>query len=216
LTLQHDEAVERGSVEWLHAALYACVTGLSRSCTEGETVEVLAAWIDDDGLCVVYQYPYFDGVLGFRTGTELDTDNEMALSAPEFGQDIADFNIGEPLGSVVDHLRQDAYGVHWWGDLTDGLPQLPASERLTTVIVAARQEHERRRAEKAAMPRHGHLARRSDASDEWMLVAKPFSETWFLSAAEATATDEEIRARFNLATLTRGGHWIFRTEAPDP
>lgn len=207
--------MEPGSEEWLHAALYATVTGLSRSCTEGETVEVLAAWIDHDHLCFVYQYPVFDGVLGIRCETETGLYGEPASDPGHFGQDVADFSIGEPLGSVVDHLRQDSHGIYWWGDLNDELPALPDSTRLRSVVAAAAEEHDRRRAEKDAMPRHGHLARRTEGSDEWMLIAKPFGETWYLSAAEAAASDEEIRQRLNLATLTRGDHWAFRLAPPD-
>ena len=210
LTQPHDEAVEQGSDEWLQAALYACVTGLSHSCTEGSTVEVLAAWIDaDDCLCVVYQYPLFDGVLGLRRDTDTDMYGEQPVDPVPFGNDIADFDIGEPLGTVAEGLRQDAHGVHWWGSLEADLPVLPESERLLKVISQAREEHESRRAEKAAMPRHGHLARRAEGSDEWMVIAKPFGETWHLSDAEAAASDEEIKQRLNLASLTRGDHWTF-------
>lgn len=139
--------VEAGSLEWLHAALYACVTGLSRSCTEGETVEMLAAWIDDAGyLCFVYRYPYFDGVLGLRRDDDLAEDVfGDALADPRaLGQEIADFDIGEPLGSVAERLRTDALGVHWWGNLDDDLPTLPPSERLRDVVTASVEAHRRR------------------------------------------------------------------------
>lgn len=208
--------MEPGSDEWLRAALYACVTGLSQSCTEGSTVEVLAAWFDaDDCLCVVYQYPLFDGVLGLRRDTDTDMYGERPWDPVQLGQDIADFDIGEPLGTVAAGLRQDAHGVRWWGTLQADLPALPDSDRLLQVIAQACQEHERRRAEKAAMPRHGHLARREEGSDEWMVIAKPFGETWYLSDDEAAASDEEIKQRLNLASLTRGKHWTF-TLGPRP
>jgi hypothetical protein len=116
--------------------LYAAVTGLAHSCTEGRTVEMLAAWVDDDEyLCFVYQYPYFVGVLGLRRSDEDDSDEPDSVADPRsFGQDIADFDIGEPLGTVVERLRVDAAGVHWWGDLDESLPSLPDSARLRQVI----------------------------------------------------------------------------------
>lgn len=209
--------MEPRSEAWLRAALYACVTGLSQSCTEGETVEVLAAWIDDDDcLCVIYQYPVFDGVLGIRRETDTDMYGEPPVDPMQFGQDIADFDIGEPLGTVADHLRQDAHGVHWWGSLDAELPILPESERLLRVIAQASEEHDRRRAEKAAMPRHGHLARRREGSDEWMVIAKPFGETWYLTEEEAAASDDEIKQRLNLASLTRGEYFRFVLTAAPP
>jgi len=202
--------VEARTDEWLHAALYASVTGLSHSCTLGETVEVLAAWIDDDAcLCFVYQYPSFDDVLGLRCDTETGMYGEAPTDPASFGQDIADFSIGEPLGTVADHLRQDAHDVSWWGTLGGELPSLPDSARLRAVVAEAADRHRERREQKAAEPRHGHLARKFEGSDEWMLIAKPFSETWFLSGDDAAASDDEIKRRFNLASLHRGDHWIF-------
>ncbi len=123
-----------GSSEWLRAALYATVTGLSLSCTEGGTVEVFAAWIDDaDRPCFVHQYPYSDGVLGFRCTDDIEEDvYGDALADPRaFGQEVADFAVGEPLGSVAGHLRPDRIGVHWCGELEDELPALPATARAT-------------------------------------------------------------------------------------
>lgn len=43
----NDDVVTRQSDERLHDALFACVTGLPYSRTEGHRVEVLAAWIED-------------------------------------------------------------------------------------------------------------------------------------------------------------------------
>lgn len=199
----------------MHAALYASVTGLTHSCTMGETVEMLAAWTDDEEcLCFVYQYPAFDGVLGLRCDTQTDMYGEAPTDPGDFGQDVADFDIGEPLGTVVDVLRQDPQGVWWWGTLGTELPPLPESTRLRAVIVDAAEKHQRRREEKAAMPRDGHLARKFEGSDEWMLIAKPFRETWYLSADEAAATDDDIKRRFNLATLSRSDHWKFELGPP--
>lgn len=137
--------MELGSSEWLHAALYATVAGLSHGCTEGDKVEVFAAWIDDaDHLCFVYQYPYFDGVLGYRCNDDLEEDvYGDALEDPgAFGQEVADFSIGEPLGSVVERLRTDSLGVHWWGDLDEDLPTLPPSDRLREVLASLARDGE--------------------------------------------------------------------------
>jgi hypothetical protein len=117
--LDDNHSMMPGSAEWAQAALFACVTWLPSSCTEGRSVEVLAAWVEGgDALCIVYQYPYYQGVLGLRAA--IDTDMHMygePVSDPEsFGRDIADFQIGEPLGTVVDRLRLDDNGVSWWGD----------------------------------------------------------------------------------------------------
>ena len=35
----------------------------------------------------------------------------------EFGQEVADFNIGEPLGAYGDILDVDADGPGWWGHI---------------------------------------------------------------------------------------------------
>jgi hypothetical protein len=39
-----------------------------------------------------------------------------------FGESVADFDIGEPLGNVITILRTDRRGVNWWGSLSDELP----------------------------------------------------------------------------------------------
>lgn len=76
------------------------------------------------------------------------------VSDPEsFGQDVADFDIGEPLGTVAKSLRRDDHGVSWWGELAEQLPTLPDSPRLLQAIAAANEEHRRRREWRDALNR---------------------------------------------------------------
>jgi len=62
-----------------------------------------------------------------------------------FGQEIADFSIGEPLGTVIERLRPDPLGVHWWGDLDADLPSLPPSDRLRDIVATSTEAHWQRR-----------------------------------------------------------------------
>jgi hypothetical protein len=133
LTSQHPDVVTQKpewtrTREWGEAALRACRDHLGVShMTEAHTVQVLDAWTEDGvAFCVIYQYPYFDGVLGIRRTFDENMYGDDATDPDEFGRDVADFDIGEPLGTVVERLRVDAAGVHWWGDLDDELPQKPA------------------------------------------------------------------------------------------
>jgi hypothetical protein len=130
--------VEPGTVEWSHALLYGAVSGLPTSLTEGRTVEALAAWVDtENGVCIVYQYPWFYGVLGCRVSAD-GVDGRYASDLAKFAGDIADFRIGEPLGNAPGrYLRADAHGVAWKGALGEELPQLPDSPRLREIIAQA-------------------------------------------------------------------------------
>ena len=70
--------------------------------------------------------------------------DEPASDPAQVGRDIADFDIGEPLGTVAERLREDAHGVHWWGGLNAELPTLPDSKRLRSVLAQARAKHVQR------------------------------------------------------------------------
>ena len=48
-----------------------------------------------------------------------DLDNPDPVA---FGKNVADFDIGEPMGSVVDALVIDTAGIGWWGSLTQSHP----------------------------------------------------------------------------------------------
>jgi hypothetical protein len=188
--MKDDHGMEPGSAEWSYAALFACVTHLQTSLTEGRSVEVLAAWVDDGGaLCVVYQYPYYMGVLGLRRAVDTDMYGEPVSDPESFGRDVADFDIGEPLGSTADWVRPDHQGVSWWGDQHDEPPGLTDSQRLLGV---------------------GHLARRSDGSHEWMLSVPVHGESVLISEAEASLLDDVLLERFRLVSLHRGGYWQVR------
>lgn len=113
---------------WAEAALAACLQHLPVSrVTEGRTVQVLDAWTEAGvAFCVVYRYPYFDGALGLRRTFETDMYGEEPNDPDQYGRDVADFDIGEPLGTVAKSLKLDESGVHWWGDLGPELPRKPA------------------------------------------------------------------------------------------
>jgi hypothetical protein len=95
-------------------ALRACLARLSHSITEGRPVRVVDSWADGpDMFSVVYVHPLFDGLLGLRRRVEF----EAGIDTPEeFGADVAEFDIAEPLGSIAKKLHPDSSGIHWWGD----------------------------------------------------------------------------------------------------
>ncbi len=58
-----------------------------------------------------------------------DLDNPDPVA---FGKNVADFDIGEPMGSVVDALVIDTAGIGWWGSLTQ-VP--PATDSLAPPVL---------------------------------------------------------------------------------
>ena len=133
---------------WAAAALDACLRRLEVSTiTEALHVVVDGAWVDGpDSFCIVYRPPFDpERVVGLRRHRG---DAKNAVSAayalgnlapadyyiedPEhptpvaFGDTVADFDIGEPLGNVVSILRLDEHGIGWWGSLESQLPTPPA------------------------------------------------------------------------------------------
>lgn len=113
---------------WGEAALAACLERLNSSrVTQAWTVQVLDSWTEAGvAFCVVYRYPYFEGVLGIRRTFDEDVNGDRAVDPGQFGRDVADYDIGEPLGTVADRLRLDESGIAWWGDLDeDELPRPP-------------------------------------------------------------------------------------------
>lgn len=118
--------------QWSRRALRSCLEHLAVSTTtEAWSVEVEEAWVEGPWtFCVVYRYHYYDGRLGLRR-TSLDAEHDGRFvdmygddraTVPDpvrFGQDVADFDIGEPLGSVIDGLQQAEDGTHWWGSPAD-------------------------------------------------------------------------------------------------
>ncbi|MFE3195397.1 hypothetical protein ACFXHA_40790 [Nocardia sp. NPDC059240] len=122
---EHFTAVE--SPRWAEQAVSACLRRLmSSTITEAAVIAVEDAWVEDEWtFVVVYRSPYFDGVLGLRRSTYDPRDNTFSTmfdpeltAAPDpkrYGRDVADFDIGEPLGTVVGNLRVDDRSIHWWG-----------------------------------------------------------------------------------------------------
>lgn len=111
------------SEEWGPRALLACLQKLrDGGPTEAAIVVVHDAWVTPDGFRVVYGSPWgprvgiirerhttIDWVDAYTTGDE--------PTPEEFGHEVADFNIGEPLGSYLEILDHDADGLGWWGHI---------------------------------------------------------------------------------------------------
>ncbi|SHF53392.1 hypothetical protein SAMN05443575_0223 [Jatrophihabitans endophyticus] len=143
---RHLDLVERtsGATDWSSRALHACLDHLLVSTvTEASRVWVVDAWPDhDDALCIVYRPPHDEGrVVGLRRrrrdavepsdwrigdmttwGYDMDPD----VDPVRFGWNVADFDVGEPLGYVTTVLRYDVADIGWWGNLDDELPRPPA------------------------------------------------------------------------------------------
>lgn len=73
-------------------------------------LRILGAWTENpETMCVVYQGWWYPGILGLRrhvgsTNWPLET---AVLN-------ILTYDLGEPLGSLVDALEPDEHGVMWW------------------------------------------------------------------------------------------------------
>jgi hypothetical protein len=125
---QHQQLMadlEASADGWGAEALLRCLQALSGGGpTQWRDVEVLDAWPISDGFCVVYEM--YGARLGVRA-TRATGDGPPFFfsrdtyggdpSPAEFGVEIADFGIAEPLGDRVHSLVRDDAGVSWWGDL---------------------------------------------------------------------------------------------------
>ncbi|MFF9565447.1 hypothetical protein ACF1AJ_19010 [Leifsonia sp. NPDC014704] len=99
---------------WGQTALLSCLERLrSGGPTSAEEVTVVDAWAFDDGFCVIYGSPWGPtaGLRVTATGEQYSGACTDHPSAEEFGMDIADFSIAEPLGRFADRLVLDAGGV---------------------------------------------------------------------------------------------------------
>lgn len=129
-------------MEWSDRALEACLSHLSTSTvTAARSVRVVQSWTDGpDAICVLYRRPELDVTVGLRRRWhdavqpgEWRLGNLMAWGydvGPDvdplaFGRNVADFDLGEPLGMIARALRHDDEGVGWWGSLADALPARP-------------------------------------------------------------------------------------------
>jgi len=110
------QASSMGETESLaEQGLRAVLDWLPRSYTEGASVVVLDSWAESDFICVVYRFRWFDGVLGLRRRVVLDVEVDQDIA--EWAEDVANFEIGEPLGRRAHHLWLDPDGTHWWGEV---------------------------------------------------------------------------------------------------
>jgi hypothetical protein len=129
---------------WSSSALRSCLDHLGTSrVTEAQLVAVERSWTDGpDAFCVVYRPPY-DGqrrvglrrsrsdcaeASSYRLGDFVsgrDLGDPLDPDPVAFGRDVADFDLGEPMGAVVNILRIDSDGIGWWGTLDEQLPTDP-------------------------------------------------------------------------------------------
>lgn len=145
-----EQLVPGPEATWSAKALWSCLDYLRLGTCAGAEVRVEHAWTDGtDAFCVVYNPPYQPAErVGLRRQIH-DTDPEDyepdvgagygAFLSPmaagvgldgewnpvEFGQEVAGYDIGEPLGKAYDSLRRDSSGVGWWGALQSELPSQP-------------------------------------------------------------------------------------------
>lgn len=121
---------------WSHRALLACLERLMEGGpTDGHLISVFDAWSIParDGFCVIYSHPCGEkvGVCVLKTSSDdyplfLNADGSLDMNnAREFGVEVADYVIAEPLGSIADTLIYDNWGIGWWGEP----PLPPKSER---------------------------------------------------------------------------------------
>lgn len=113
----------RGS--WAQTTLRTCLDHLTDSpVTEAWRVGVVDAWTEsEDVFCVVYRWGAHSRTLGLRVA-KADFSPGMFTDDPrEIGAEIADYCIGEPLGTVAEHLAHDPTAhVWWWGSSADPGP----------------------------------------------------------------------------------------------
>jgi len=75
-------------------------------------VTVLNSWSSGDEIFVVYTAPWFSGPIGYRRRL-VDDQN------PYLAEDIAHFEIAEPLGRLTEVMGpSDEDGITWWDDTT--------------------------------------------------------------------------------------------------
>lgn len=130
-----EQLIARSSQSWSNLALLACLETLAAGGpTNGDLIHIRDAWaLDDaDGICVVYNHP--DGPpIGVRVLRTSPSGHPLYLNAAragnmddpgDFGREVADYVIAEPLGLIADQLVADHAGVGWWGE-----PPLPVQSR---------------------------------------------------------------------------------------
>jgi hypothetical protein len=129
-TVRHLALIEQlaanSDARWGKQALLACLEKLrDGGPTEAAIVDVYDAWPLDDGFKIVYLSPWGPkvgltarrGRLEFFMDVYVE-DAEAELTPKQFGDEVADFFVAEPLGNRVDFLDYDADGLGWWGERT--------------------------------------------------------------------------------------------------
>ncbi len=76
---------------------------------------MIDAGTTDDLFHVVYRWRDYPLTLGFATEATISPLCGTVDDPETVGRDAAAFCIGEPLGTVADHLVRDDNGIHWWG-----------------------------------------------------------------------------------------------------
>lgn len=148
-----DDPRLREGREWSAIALWACLEHLRvSSVTEAGRVSVVDAWADGpEAFCVLYRPPFGEAwVVGLRRtrqealetrewrlgdmttwGYDMGSNGASTRGGGEsvepvaFGWNVADFDIGEPLGFVATILRYGRGDIGWWGSLGVELPEPP-------------------------------------------------------------------------------------------
>ncbi|WP_354570507.1 hypothetical protein [Glaciihabitans sp. UYNi722] len=114
-----DQLHRNPNQSWGESALLSCLDRLQAGGpTEAEEVKVHDGWAFDDGFCLIYKSPWGPtvGVRVEASGRQFIGAHADEPTAAEFGIDIADFTVAEPLGSSSYRLACDTTGLGWWGD----------------------------------------------------------------------------------------------------
>lgn len=128
LSARHEQLIDEleatATRTYLEEVLLACLLPLrDGGPTSWDEVTVHDAWVTDGYLAIIYTSPW-----GPKVGV-VHTEDSLNREKPAVaGWDLANFSIAEPLGSAADHLRYDAEGLGWSGDLpaVEGFPSKPA------------------------------------------------------------------------------------------
>ena len=113
------------SRSWAEDALLACLARLvDGGPTHAELVRIVDAWVGPgDEFSVVYVPPWGDSEIGLRRSRQSETamiysvESDVDLITPaEFGQNVADFDLGVPFGADLNSLWADSRGTRWYGD----------------------------------------------------------------------------------------------------
>lgn len=98
------------------AVLEAVLMGVEPPRASNGHLRILGAWIEEpDTICVVYRGWWYPGTVGLRQHIgSTDWPVETVVL------NILTYDLGEPLGSLVDTLEPDDHGVMWWSGTSTG------------------------------------------------------------------------------------------------